>query len=92
VRGNGKNCDYAFRRTVIPEDSISGGCSLLCIRLKNLLSAGTLQTHIFMRLEAGMPGVRGQELDGLFDSLVTFALGGSIFEQIVGPTCLRRPL
>jgi hypothetical protein len=50
VRGNGKNRDYAFRRTVIPEDPIGCGCTLLCICLKNLLSVRALQTHIFMGL------------------------------------------
>lgn len=82
MRSNGENGDYAFGRTVIPEDSIGCGCSLLCIRLKNLLSVWTFQTDIFVGLEAGMPGIRGQELDGLFDSMVTFLLGGSAFKQI----------
>jgi len=92
VRSNGKNRDYAFGRTVIPEDSIGCGCALLCICLKNILPVRTFQTDIFMGLEAGMPRVRCQELDGLFDSLVTFPLGGSTFKQIVGFTCLRCPL
>jgi len=39
-----------------------------------------------------MPRIRCQELDGLFDSLVTFPLGGSNFKQIVSLTCLRCPL
>ena len=92
MRGNGKNGDYAFGRTIIPEDSIGGGCTLLCICLKNLFSVRAFQTHIFMSLEAIMPRIHCQELEGLFDSLVTFPLGGSAFKQIAGFTCLRCPL
>ncbi len=57
VRGNGKNCDYAFGRAIIPEDSIGCGCALLGIRLKNLLSVRTFKTDIFMGLEAIMPRI-----------------------------------
>jgi len=88
----GKNGDYAFGRTVIPEDPVGCGCSLLCICLENLLSVRTFQTDIFMGLEAIMPGIHRQKLDGLFDSLVTFPPGGSAFKQMVGLTCLRCPL
>jgi len=92
VGGNGKNGDYTFGRTVVPEDPIGGGCTLLGIRLKNLLPVGSFQTDIFMGLEAGMPGIHRQELDGLSDSLVMFALGGIFFKQIIGFACLRCPL
>jgi hypothetical protein len=88
----GENGDYAFGRTVIPEDSVGFGRALLRIRLKNLLPVRTLQTHIFMGLEAKMPRIRCQELDGLFDSSVTFSLGGRTFEPVIGFTCLRCPL
>ncbi len=92
MRSNGKNRDYTFGRTIIPEDPVGCGCTVLCICLKNLLSVGAFQTHIFMGLKARMPRIRCQELDGLFDNLVTFPLGGSAFKKIVGLACLRCPL
>ncbi len=83
----GSDGDYNNRpsgRTVIPEHSISCWRVLLRIRLEYLFLVWALQTLKEVRLETIMPGIAGEQLDGLLDSLVSCLLRWVAPKPLVG--------
>src|SRR3989338_4187071 len=69
VGRNRDNRHLAFLRTVAPKDAISGGRPMLDVRLEDLLIRviRVRQRMEHVRPERGMPRVRLQVAEGLFD-------------------------